>query len=96
MIKETFPVNIIPDFRQLLYGDDIYDKDTDELQYEYIQSSIEYVDLEKCYKIIRIIFKRILDNTFFECRYNYSYHWEDDDAIATQVFPKEETITVYE
>jgi len=100
MKREIIKLSDIPDFRMLCSGEDIYieDKSGDEIcLYGFIDKEIEYSDLEKAYERLRIVFQRVSDKKYFAFNYDYSYNWKDDTVTkATEVFPKEVTITIYE
>ena len=100
MEREIILLSDIPDFKSLCYSEDIYVENEvgDEIcLYESVETEIEYTDLEKAYKRLRIVFKRTSDGKYFTFNYNYSYNWDDDYVTeAVEVFPKETTITIYE
>lgn len=64
--------------------------------FEHIQEEITEIDLEKGYKILSVVVRRISDNRFFQGTYLYSPYWVKYNTSLEEVFPKEVTITVYE
>ena len=55
-------------------------------------------DSEKGYTDYEVVIRRLSDNKFFKFTYTQFGHNGDNirEQIATEVFPKEKTITVYE
>lgn len=96
MERESFEISKIKDYSELVWEGALGDEDN--LTYEVVSEEIYAFDLEKCYVTKEIIFVRYSDNKYFRCYYDFSYHWKDPGAIATEVFPKEivQTITIYE
>lgn len=86
----------IPNFRELIWEEIIYNEETDEPLYELIQKELVDADIEKCYKSFKLVFKRTSDNKHFLCYYDYSYNWDDEYATAEEVFPVEKHITIIE
>lgn len=97
MKRETIDMTNVPDIRNLVWEDSIYDENTNQILYDGVESTVEDINLEKCYKILRVVFQRQSDKKFFAFNYTYSPHWEDDEEIiAEEVFPREKIMTVYE
>ena len=62
-----------------------------------VKESISYVDLEKAYKVLDIVFR--FDDKYYSFSYKYSHNWEDTSVIgsnAKEVRPVEKTVIVYE
>jgi len=96
MERETIDLSNIEDLHSTCWGESICDNDSDIIIYEFVDSRIIDVDLEKCYKTMEIVVQRVSDKKYFKFEYDYSYHWQSDEVIAEEVFPKEVTITIYE
>ena len=95
MKRETF---LIKDLIQKLDldEDDIYTI-SDIPGYTKVSSEITDTDLEKGYQDLRVIFRRDIDNKFFEINYLDSYDSSEFlESEATEVFPKQVTTTIYE
>ena len=86
----------IPNFRELIWEENIYDEETDELLYELVRKELVDADIEKCYKTFKLVFKRVSDNKYFLCYYDYSYDLDDEYAEAEEVFPETKQITIIE
>ena len=98
MEREKIDLSTIPNFRDLCYGEEIYDNDEDDAKilYSLIQDDTTDYDLEKGYAMKQIVFQRESDQKYFTFEYMYSPHYNDRRAItATEVFPIEANITLY-
>lgn len=79
-----------------------WDQETDTIKegpwddFEIIETTVEYTDLEKAYENRRVIVKRISDGKFFEGSFTFSYRDNYYNTDLTEVFPREVTITIYE
>lgn len=79
----------------ILYKEEGYTSD-----FDYLDEEITYTDFEKGLKEINVIIKRKKDGKLFKfsCTTNgYELsRWEKFPKIATEVFPKQVTTTIYE
>jgi hypothetical protein len=84
-------------WRDLIFEEDIYD-DKDNVLYECINVDLNNYDSDHGGSVNRTtIFRKVLDNKYFEMNSTHSYdYFEFDDKDALEVFPVERTITITE
>lgn len=84
-----------------LEQDEYWDQETDNINegpwndFEIIETSVSYTDLEKAYEDRRVIVKRLSDGKFFEGSFTFSYHTNYYNTTLTEVFSREVTVTIY-
>jgi len=96
MERETIDLSNLEDVYRACFEEGICDNESDIIIYEFVDSQIIDVELDKGYKTMEIVVQRVSDKKYFKFEYDYSYHWQPDEVIAEEVFPKEVTITIYE
>lgn len=100
--RETFLMSDIQNENiwDLFGGSDVYsDEECENIEYEWLDDTQEYLDLGKGYQNLLLVFKRCSDNKCFEINYTMSsdgVYEELSQLEATEVFPKQIEITIYE
>lgn len=102
--RETFKMSSIKneEVNSLFHGEDLYvndDYENGEVEYEWCDEEINYVDYGKSYSETTLTFKRCIDNKYFKVDYTCyrdGVYENLNELEAREVFPKQVMTTIYE